>query len=242
MSSSPSFPLPSSIGPRDKKNKKKDKKSHKKKRKTSSPGISPSGHTKSFKYDRSDNDIKPNTTSSTLNPNAPIILQHLVKEQPNYNTTGKLLQATTAPSNNTNINIIKPLASQYKEPSDTSFPLNDYRLYEYRTNSTQPEIYYISTQSHYAIGAEAKGNHLILTNSSCSPYHAVLQYRKKPSSDAQENTVKPYIIDLNSEHGTYINGKRISPLRYVELLETDCIQFGELHDNTPQYILMKAKP
>ncbi|KXJ25400.1 Smad nuclear-interacting protein 1 [Exaiptasia diaphana] len=37
---------------------------------------------------------------------------------------------------------------------------------------------------------------------------------------------KPYIIDLESANGTYLNNERIEPRRYYELKERDVLKFG----------------
>lgn len=57
---------------------------------------------------------------------------------------------------------------------------------------------------------------------SCSKQHAALQYRLvQVESDEGRNikVTKPYIIDLNSTNGTYLNNQRIDPRRYYELKE-----------------------
>lgn len=47
--------------------------------------------------------------------------------------------------------------------------------------------------------------------------------------------VRPYIIDLDSANGTYINNKRIESRKYVELLEKDVIKFGY---SSREYVLL----
>lgn len=37
---------------------------------------------------------------------------------------------------------------------------------------------------------------------------------------------RPYIIDLGSGNGTYLNNERIEPQRYYELKEKDILKFG----------------
>ena len=53
------------------------------------------------------------------------------------------------------------------------------------------------------------------------------------------NKVKPYVIDLGSSNGTFLNNQKIDPQRYVELREKDVVKFGYssreyvlLHDNS----------
>lgn len=73
---------------------------------------------------------------------------------------------------------------------------------------------------------------------SCSKQHAVLQYRLVPHTkpDGSEvKRIKPYIIDLASANGTYVNGQRIEAQRYVELFERDVLKFGF---SSREYVLL----
>ena len=47
--------------------------------------------------------------------------------------------------------------------------------------------------------------------------------------------MKPYIIDLDSANGTYVNKKRIQTRSYVELLERDVVKFGY---SSREYVLL----
>ena len=47
--------------------------------------------------------------------------------------------------------------------------------------------------------------------------------------------VLPYIIDLGSSNGTYLNNNKIEPQRYYELKEKDVIKFGY---STREYVLL----
>lgn len=47
--------------------------------------------------------------------------------------------------------------------------------------------------------------------------------------------VKPYIIDLGSGNGTYLNNQRIDPQRYYELKEKDVLKFGF---SSREYVLL----
>lgn len=46
---------------------------------------------------------------------------------------------------------------------------------------------------------------------------------------------RPYIMDLESTNGTYLNGKKIESSRYYELREGDELRFGY---STRMYILL----
>ena len=45
----------------------------------------------------------------------------------------------------------------------------------------------------------------------------------------------PYIIDLESSNGTYVNNKKIEAKRYVELKEQDVLKFGY---SSREYVLL----
>ena len=45
----------------------------------------------------------------------------------------------------------------------------------------------------------------------------------------------PYIIDLGSANGTYLNTERIEPQRYYELKEKDMVKFGF---SSREYVLL----
>ena len=47
--------------------------------------------------------------------------------------------------------------------------------------------------------------------------------------------VLPYIIDLGSANGTYLNNQKIEAQRYVELKEKDVLKFGY---SSREYVLL----
>lgn len=47
--------------------------------------------------------------------------------------------------------------------------------------------------------------------------------------------MRPYLIDLDSANGTFINNKKIDSRKYVELLEKDVIKFGF---SSREYVLL----
>jgi len=72
----------------------------------------------------------------------------------------------------------------------------------------------------------------------CSKQHAVLQFRQvtvRNELGQPALEVKPYIIDLESANGTYLNNDKIEPRRYIELRQADCLRFAE---STREYILL----
>lgn len=51
-----------------------------------------------------------------------------------------------------------------------------------------------------------------------------MQYDRLDGSKGRRT--RPYIIDLGSANGTYLNKERIEPQRYFELIEKDILKFG----------------
>lgn len=95
-------------------------------------------------------------------------------------------------------------------------------------------------------GREKNVVDILTEHPSCSKQHAVLQYRlvestvlPRDSPDLQNpvRAVKPYIIDLESTNGTFLNGKRIESSRYYELRKEDILRFGS---STREYVLLFA--
>ncbi len=73
---------------------------------------------------------------------------------------------------------------------------------------------------------------------SCSKQHSALQYRvvKYERDDGSlGRQIKPYVIDLGSANGTFLNNKKIESQRYVELKEKDVLKFGF---STREYVVL----
>jgi smad nuclear-interacting protein 1 len=99
----------------------------------------------------------------------------------------------------------------------------------------------VHRKSGYLIGRDKAIADILTEHESCSKQHAVLQYRlfQKPTRDGlgYEQEVRPYVMDLDSTNGTFLNGKKIESARYVELKVKDVLKFGE---STREYVLVDA--
>lgn len=99
-------------------------------------------------------------------------------------------------------------------------------------------MYQIHRQSAYLIGRDRAICDLPIDHPSCSKQHAVLQYRLmdyKRSDGGMGRRVVPYIIDLGSANGTFLNNQKIDGQRYYELQENDVVKFGF---STREYVLL----
>ncbi|KAI5712823.1 hypothetical protein M8J75_011448 [Diaphorina citri] len=127
---------------------------------------------------------------------------------------------------------LRPIVIYY-EPKDAKLPSQyKWRLYPFKNHQPLP-IMYIHRQSAYIIGRNAKVSDILIRHCSCSNQHAVLQYRELSLNNTR--VVRPYLMDLKSMNGTFVNGMKIAPLTYVELFEGDVIEFGL---STREYVLL----
>lgn len=61
--------------------------------------------------------------------------------------------------------------------------------------------------------------------------------KAKDGSVRETTLVRPYLIDLGSTNGSYVNGEKIEAQRYVELLEKDVVRFGY---SSREFVLLNA--
>ena len=148
-------------------------------------------------------------------------------------------------------NVYHGVVLKFVEPPEARAPNTKWRLYVFKktpgsTVHDQPDpskdaqflqVLHISKQSAYLFGREAKVADILVEHSSLSKQHAVLQYRALPDKNDPELKVrcKPYLMDLGSTNGTFINGVRLEDARYYELRKGDVITLGA---STREYVLL----
>merc|ERR1712223_710591 len=150
------------------------------------------------------------------------------KEGPNLALSGKLMEDT---------NVFNGVTVKYSEPPEAKKPKRRWRVYVFKGKETMP-VLHLHRQSAYLLGKDRKVADIPIDHPSCSRQHAVLQYRCIPgsSADGQKITrVLPYIIDLESSNGTFLNNKKIESKRYMELREKDVLKFGF---SSREYVLL----
>ncbi|XP_033635759.1 smad nuclear-interacting protein 1-like [Asterias rubens] len=153
------------------------------------------------------------------------------KEKPNFGVSGKLTEDS---------NTYRGVVIKYNEPPEARKPKRKWRFYVFKGDEELPVVH-IHRQSAYLLGRERLIADLPIDHPSCSKQHAVLQYRlvefQRPDGTMGKR-VRPYIIDLESSNGTYINNNRIEGKRYYELKEKDVVKFGY---STREYVLLHDK-
>jgi len=125
-------------------------------------------------------------------------------------------------------NTYKGVVIKYSEPDDAKKPKKRWRLYPFKGEESLP-VLHIHRQSAFLIGKHRGIVDIPVDHPSISKQHAALQYRRKRysrSDGSKGTTVAPYIIDLDSSNGTFLNGKKIEPRRYYELKEQDILKFA----------------
>ena len=124
--------------------------------------------------------------------------------------------------------------STYKEPSDAQIPERRWRLIVTKDGEDFPP-YRIHRQSKYVFGRDKDLTDIRLHHPSCSNAHAVLQYRLRADSHGRHPL--PYLIDLGSAHGTFLNRRRLDADRFYRLEENDVIRFGS---SSKEFILIDS--
>ncbi|XP_043520781.1 smad nuclear-interacting protein 1-like [Frieseomelitta varia] len=150
------------------------------------------------------------------------------KEKPNFELSGKLTEEA---------NTVNGVVIKYAEPADARKPKRRWRLYPFKEEKALPTLY-VHRQSAYLMGRDRKIVDIPLDHPSCSKQHAVLQYRLvsfQKEGGCEGRRVRPYLIDLESANGTFVNNVKLEPRRYHELLERDVIRFGY---STREYVLL----
>lgn len=125
-------------------------------------------------------------------------------------------------------NVYNGVVIKYSEPPEARKPKKRWRFYVFKGNETLPTLH-IHRQSAFLLGKDRKIVDLPIDHPSCSRQHAVLQYRYV------NGRTTPYIIDLGSSNGTFLNNSQIEAKRYYELREKDMLKFGF---SSREYVLL----
>ncbi|KAJ3328344.1 Smad nuclear-interacting protein 1 [Gonapodya sp. JEL0774] len=151
----------------------------------------------------------------------------LPKEKPNFALSGKL---------NAEQNTYKGVVLKYSEPPEARKPSQRWRLYVFK-DGKETDILHIHRQSAYLLGRDRLVADIPIDHPSCSKQHAVVQFRVVESKDGGK-VVRPYLIDLDSGNGTFLNGEQAPSSRFMELRQGDVIKFGL---STREYVVMKEE-
>jgi smad nuclear-interacting protein 1 len=124
---------------------------------------------------------------------------------------------------------------KFKEPPEARAPNTQWRFYVFKRGQKDViETLHISKQSAYLMGRNADIADIPMHHPSLSSQHAVLQFRALPNAQGRL-LCQPYILDLESTNGTFLNGIKIDAARYYQLKKGDVLTFGA---STREYVLL----
>jgi FHA domain len=118
-------------------------------------------------------------------------------------------------------------------PADAALPDGVWRLYIYDGDRASRGHMELDGKESFLVGTDDVLCDVVLGHQSIEAQHAVLVFREivtetdEITGVAAATEVRPFLIDLETDAGTLVDGKRIKPARYVELLSKDKIQFGD---------------
>lgn len=156
------------------------------------------------------------------------------KEKANFGNTGLLAAAS---------NTFNSVVLKYTEPVDSRIPPTHtrWRLFTFKNGEIVGTPLDLNTQPAWLFGRDRLVADIPVDHPSCSKQHAVIQFRnvvKKNEFGDKEEGVRPYVVDLESANGTFLNKVKLEERRFMEMRDGDMLVFGE---STREYILMMEK-
>lgn len=156
------------------------------------------------------------------------------RQKPNYKPSGLL----AAESNKVTVSggsgkDTKAIVLKYHEPPEARKPPSSqlWSCYIFKGDAKDPlDTIPLHNRSCWLLGRETIVADIPTEHPSCSKQHAVFQFRyitKKDQWGEKKGKVGLYLIDLESANGTFLNGEKVEPARYVECLNSDVVKFGE---------------
>lgn len=152
------------------------------------------------------------------------------KQEPDYNPSGRLYDEKATKNNGINL--------KYCEPQDSSQSSKKWRIHVFK-GGDEVAIIKLYPKSCYRVGRDPVISDILIEHESCSKQHAALQHRivtiDKEGFGKYETQERLYIIDLESIHGTLVNGLKVEGGRYVELRHKDVLKFAY---STREYVVL----
>ena len=130
---------------------------------------------------------------------------------------------------------------KYAAPAEARTPTIKWRLFPFKGEEALDPIV-IHEKATYLCGRDRDVCDIPLDHLSCSLQHAVIVHRQVQKTDSvtglRSFVIKPFIIDLESRNGTFLNDVKIDDSRYYELMEKDCIRFG---GSSREYVVLNDR-
>jgi len=137
---------------------------------------------------------------------------------------------------------------KFNVPKDARVPRCQWRVYVYKNKEDLGPLF-LRGNSHFLLGRNSSVCDLPLAHPSISSQHALIAFRdtslgKKKKKSVRQNQEeggggsKPYLMDLESTNGTFLNGSKIEATRYYQILNGDSVKFGE---STREYVFINEE-
>lgn len=117
-------------------------------------------------------------------------------------------------------NTVNGITLKFTEPLDAAPPTHLWQLFpflgdvDFGISSAHLDPISLNTNSVFLFGRESSICAILLDHRSISSQHSVIQFREVHNNQL-ESKVKPYLMDLCSTNGTYLNGQKIEEQRYI---------------------------
>lgn len=148
----------------------------------------------------------------------------VVRQEPTMAPSGAL-QAAAAKTAAAQAGVTE--VGAYREPGDAALPRPEdgWRIFVFDgdkpVESGYPGGGYpLMSQRVFLLGRDLDSVHIPVPDASASKQHAAIQFRRCPGG------ARPYIFDLDSLNGSFLNDDRVDGRRYVELRSKDVLRFG----------------
>ena len=142
------------------------------------------------------------------------------KEQPDFRPSGVLAKYQRQKN---------PEIGLYAPPRDAAVSSEPWTLFTFKGDE-ELGAQSLNQQSYCVLGAD-RDCQVRALHPSCSRRHAVVQFRRR------ESQVRPYLMDLESRNGTWVNGEKLESARFYELRSGDLIRLGE---SRRDYVIVRA--
>eukprot|EP00993_Chasmostoma_nieuportense_P003781 NODE_4483_length_781_cov_7.775229_g4324_i0.p2 GENE.NODE_4483_length_781_cov_7.775229_g4324_i0~~NODE_4483_length_781_cov_7.775229_g4324_i0.p2 ORF type:complete len:215 (-),score=51.72 NODE_4483_length_781_cov_7.775229_g4324_i0:71-715(-) len=147
-----------------------------------------------------------------------------VHAKPDFGLSGALAEET---------NTFQCKQLKWNEPPDMRKPAEKWRLYTFKDGAPLEKDPYKLRNAAYMFGRDRKLCDIPCNHPTISMQHCIVCFRCQPG---QKTQVRPYVMDLETTNGTFVNQERLPTSRYVELHHKDVIQFGT---STREFVLLQ---
>jgi smad nuclear-interacting protein 1 len=119
--------------------------------------------------------------------------------------------------------VVQNKLTQYFLPFDSALPDGIWRLFLFSDAGGERAV---ALEEEATLIGRERFCSVRLPHRSVSRQHCALQFRRVRPGPGSAAAIVPYVFDLGSTHGTFVNGARVQPSRFVELRPRDRLAFG----------------